>query len=356
MKPASFIFLSLFGLVIIACSQNSAQEVQLEPKPKTIELPTETIGKKMKGVSLEMPGRKIGPERMSTLKRVNAEWAAMIPYGYSERGDAEVHFNYEGEWWGETIQGTTECIEMAQKQGFKIMLKPHVWVVGQGWPGDFDLKTEKEWLIWESSYEKYILALAKVAQEKEVDLFCVGTEYRKAVVKRPKFWKSLIQKVKGIYTGKLTYASNWDNFHLVTFWSELDYIGIDAYFPLSREAKPQLATLKKNWNPIRKQLKQLSEKEGRPILFTEYGYKSIEYATSGHWNYKEDTVKTSMQNQADAYAAFFETVWQEDWMHGGFLWKWHIHEGEKIGGTSNRRYTPQGKPSETIIREWYGAE
>jgi homoserine trans-succinylase len=41
---------------------------------------------------------------------------------------------------------------------------------------------------------------------------------------------------------KLTYAANWDDFDKVPFWNELDYIGIDAYFPLSD------ATTHRCWN------------------------------------------------------------------------------------------------------------
>ena len=80
-------------------------------------------------------------------------------------------------------------------------------------------------------------------------------------------------------------------------------------------------------------------------------YKSIEYANSGHWNYNEDTVKTNMENQTIAYKSLFETVWQEKYIAGGFLWKWHMYPD--AGGLEKRRYTPQGKPSMEVIKKWY---
>jgi hypothetical protein len=275
----------------------------------------------------------------------------MIPYGSTNRGGAKVNYSYGGNWWGESVLGTIQCIKLAKESGFKIMLKPHVWVVGQGWPGDFDLKTEAEWKIWEESYEEYILVYAKVADSMSVDLFCIGTEYRKAVDKRGPFWDQLIPKIRNIYKGEITYAANWDNYHKVKFWDKLDYIGLDAYFPLSRKARPSLEELKKNWMPVQSKLAELSKKHNKKILFTEYGYKSIEYANSGHWTYKEDSVKTSMENQELAYKSLYETIWKEDYIAGGFLWKWHMYEAS--GGLENRRYTPQGKPSLEVIKEWY---
>jgi hypothetical protein len=62
-----------------------------------------------------------------------------------------------------------------------------------------------------------------------MELFCFGTELGIQSQKRLQYWAQLIVKKKNI-KGKLTYAANWDDFDK-PFWNELDYIGIDAYFP-----------------------------------------------------------------------------------------------------------------------------
>jgi hypothetical protein len=62
---------------------------------------------------------------------------------------------------------------------------------------------------------------------RKMELFCFGTELGNAIAKRPQYWSQLIVKIRK-YTGKLTYAANWDDFDKVPFWKELDYIGIDA--------------------------------------------------------------------------------------------------------------------------------
>jgi hypothetical protein len=321
-----------------------------------VQLKLPKVEFKINGVSLEMPSGRMNKDELAKVKRSNSEWIAIIPYAYSRENDATVHYDYEGQWRGEGIEGTYECAQMAQELGLKVMLKPHVWVVGQGWPGEFDLKTEKDWVEWENTYKEYILAYAKIADSMNIDLFSIGTEYRIAVVKRPDFWNKLISEVREIYKGKITYASNWDNYKKVGFWSLLDYIGIDAYFPLSDKANPTLKELKQAWKPIEADLALLSIKTSKPILFTEYGYKSVEHTTARYGLHEEGSLKTSPESQQMAYKALFETIWSQDFIAGGFFWKWHLYSDKAIGGETNRRFTPQGKPAEKTIVEWYGKQ
>lgn len=336
-------------LTITSC--NDVEELPEKPVSNSSEIVS--VKNKIAGTNLEMPGRKIENGSLDDILEANIGWVALVPYGYTEEGEAVVQFNYGGDqWWGESVEGTAECIRLAQKVGLKTMLKPHVWVVGDGWPGDFKLKSEKRWKEWELSYRKYILAHAHLADSLDVDMFCIGTEYRKAVVQRKAFWVKLIHEIRGIYSGPLTYASNWDNYEAVTFWNDLDYIGIDTYFPLSKEKDLSLEELKTGWETVEADLSAFSKKYNKRILFTEYGFKSVDYASAPLYNVNKDSLKPNMNNQVVAYNAFFQTVWQKDWMAGGFFWKWHLI-GKK-GGLNNTRYTPQGKPALEVIREWYG--
>jgi hypothetical protein len=72
-------------------------------------------------------------------------------------------------------------------------------------------------------------------------LFCFGTEL--VWLQRPcTGHNSFI--IRKIYSGKLTYAANWDDFDKVP-WNQLDYIGIDA-LPLSEAITPTVAELNKS--------------------------------------------------------------------------------------------------------------
>lgn len=352
------IFLPLL-FFLSACSMSSKKEIpRSEMQEATVVTnPDIHAGKKplnkINGASLEMPRNKIANHEMMELKSMNVEWVAMIPYAFSRPGETFVRVAGNDNWWGESPNGIIACIQMAHEGGMKVMLKPHVWVGGgQGWLGDFDFDSEEKWEAWEEQFSDYILTYAKIADSLNVELFCVGTEVRKSAVKRPQFWRQLIKDVREVYSGDVTYAANWDNYMNVDFWDEVDYIGIDAYFPFSDGAIPVKEELISGWNELVPLLKGLYEKHDAPILFTEFGYKSVEYTNMGHWKYQEDTLKTSNLAQKVAYEGLFESIWQEDFVAGGFFWKYHFPH-MRHGDYLSRRYTPQGKEAEAIIKEWY---
>jgi hypothetical protein len=308
-------------------------------------------GSKIKGVNLEAPARPFSSDSYQPIVQTGHTWVSIIPYGYCRAGQTEVFWDHPRQWWGERTRGAVQSISMAQSMGLKVMLKPHIWIVGEGWTGDFQLNTEEEWQEWEKNYEKYILHYAEIADSMNVELYCISTEFRIAAKERPGFWRGLIQKVRKIYKGKLTYAANWDNYGNITFWDNLDYIGIDAYFPLSDSKSPRLEELKKDWIPVKADLLDLSFATGKKILFTEYGYRSAEYSASGHWKLEGKQVGIDENAQKIALEALYSTFCHEPWYAGGFLWKWHVNHSA-VGGPDCSRFTPQNKLAEELIISW----
>lgn len=307
---------------------------------------------KINGVSLVSPPRQIEKNKLGEINRINAEWVAVIPYGFSRPGQPSVTYDHDQQWWGERTEGACALINYAKDHGLKIMLKPHVWVMGEGWTGDYMLKSEEEWKMWERDFSKYILNHAQVADSLEVEMLCIGTEYRIPAKERATFWRKLIKEIRNEYSGKITYASNWDNYENISWWDAVDYIGIDSYFPLAEGESPSTEEMKKGWEPIKENLKSFSEKCSKPILFTEYGFQSVKGGAGKHWKVNKDIENLDYEVQSKAYEATFQSLWQEPWFAGGFLWKWHL---TTRGAQRNQtRFTPQGKPAEHIIAKWYG--
>lgn len=343
MKILCFFF---SGFLIFSCA-NREEAVHFEVHLKES---INSVGK-ITGVNLEMPSKIVDSVDLDSVNEINAKWVSLVPYGFTRKGSNLVEYGAAWQWWGETVEGTISIANAAHAVGQKVMIKPHVWVVGDGWPGEFDLTTEKEWKEWEESYKDYILTFAKVADSVNAELFCVGTEYRYAARKREDFWRVLIKEVRKVYTGPITYASNWDNYESVQFWDALDYIGIDGYFPVSKEKTPSYQEVKKGWEEVTDKLNTFSLNQSKQILFTEYGFKSSDYAVSGMQD--EKTNVPNMGNQFNAYRAFFETIWGQDFFAGGFLWKWTFFRNSTNSGEQNARYTPQGKPAFNLIRQVY---
>ncbi|HHG86344.1 MAG TPA: hypothetical protein ENJ82_16455 [Bacteroidetes bacterium] len=340
MKIVPLIILCFFSVLLLA--------VPLTKGGK--KAPKDKIG----GVSLVSPSKRIDDAWVNPIQQMNADWVAILPYGFSSPGSPKVHFNLDRQWWGERFEGMREIIRHAKNKGLKVMLKPMVWVPGS-WPGGVDMETEAEWKAWEKEYSRFIFAILKVAAEEEVDMFCVGTEYKLAVRKRAIFWRALIDGVRSQFDGAVTYAANWDDFQEVTFWNKLDYIGIDAYFPLSPAKTARVSELKRQWFTPIKNLELLHKVYKKPILFTEFGYRSTDACTWKQWEIQDIPYHelVNLNGQTNAYQAFFESFWSKDWFAGVFLWQWYAND-ETSGGLVNSDYTPQNKPAEAVIKEWFG--
>jgi len=312
------------------------------------------------GVCLVAPRDSTMLRELPKLERISPNFVAVIPYAFKKSNESRVIYSRDNPyWWGEGLNGSRETIRQLKQLGYKIMLKPHVWLAGEGWPGDFDPtqrhsgdRVESEWSIWETSYREYILQMVSLAENEGVAILCIGTEYRYAVKRRTAFWAELIKEVRSIYKGKLTYASNWDNYEQVSFWKDLDFIGIDAYFPLSDSKRPEVSELLEAWNPIKKSILEFSDSIGKPILFTEYGYRSIPYNTRGDWK-NEEVSALDEEAQSIAYQALYQSWWNEKRFAGGFLWKWHPADSLYKTNGAKGRFSPQGKRVESVIKAQY---
>jgi len=311
---------------------------------------------KMNGLSFVAPPEAFTENPMSDITAINANWIAVIPFGFSYSGKAFVRFNESKfQWWGERPEGVIKTVQMAHEAGLKVLMKPQVYVPGS-WPGGIDFEKEEDWVKWEADYSKYILEFAQIAADYNVEMLCIGTEFKIALQKRPDYWKTLIVTIREIYSGPLTYAANWDEFFSIPsdFWKLLDYAGLDAYFPLNEDKTPSIKALKKAWEPIKKRIVKRQSEIDLPIIFTEYGYLSIDGCAGKAWELEQQINQRpiNQQAQANAIEALFQTFYQEDWWAGGFIWKWFPkmagHEGYP-----EKDYTPQGKMSQTVLKSWF---
>lgn len=310
---------------------------------------------KINGISLVASRDKITSHSITPILDVNANTVAVMPFAFLEGiSSPDLRFNMERQWYGERREGARESIQLLQNAGLEVILKPQIWIRRGAFTGYINMSSEQEWMIFEQHYRDFIMLYVCLAEEEQISYFSIGTELHDFVAARPEFWIALIAEIRTVYNGKLTYAENWDKIEEVPFWKSLDFIGVDAYFPLTNGKSPSVAELRKAWAPHKKAMKNLSEIVDKPILFTEYGYRNIDFAAKEPWDSSREINSNNNQLQANALEALYAEFWFESWFSGGFLWKWH-HDHELAGGLENNQFTPQNKPAETIVKTFYGS-
>ena len=305
---------------------------------------------------------EMSKDHFAQLLKNNIEWITIVPYAgqedYKSTSLGRRGKDYTG--WSRRDSSFMTCIDSLKGKGFHIMIKPHIWLFNSSngkWRSDISHSDEEDWKTWSKSYAEFILHYAKMSELLDADIFCLGTELHQTVKDHPKFWSQLIKDVRNIYNGKITYAANWnEEVEDVSFWSELDFIGIQAYYPLTKKDDPSVKELLSGWKSHVQQIEKIHNKYNKPVLFTEIGYKSTTDAAIEPWQWADGLsnliTKVSNRTQANCYEAFFRTFWKEEWFAGVHFWQWHArHEPSRGQGSIN--FTPQQKPAENIMAKWF---
>lgn len=276
-------------------------------------------------------------------------------------------------------------IQNAKAQGLKVMLKPHVDLLrnshpkGVYWRGDIGCSHESPfgppgWTSWFKSYSAFIVKYARLAQEEGVELLSLNCELYCAN-RQASRWRDVVASVRKVFSGLLTEAAmpqgcagsaksangstlggrgqcagRTDGMLLdacsdgVTWWDDLDIIGMDAYFVLNGTSVQELV---KQWAVYKAWAKGVSQKYLKPVVFTEIGY------CSGQCSRTHTGSQMDAAQQARHYQALFEAMrGEEAWFLGAFWWNWNSDDGRAEGDDF---LSPQHKPAEDILRRYYRA-
>ena len=342
----------LLLLIPLFLSYSCAKDKTATPNTQAVNTIVETLPRTdlFRGVSYESPSSIVGSETFDSVDSLGGNSVAIIPFGFITSSSSTVSFNSSTQWWGETDEGVATLITYAKEHGNTVMIKPQVWIWGGDYTGDYEPLLESEWQNLENTYYDYILHFADLADSLNCELFCVGTEWKKFHQQRPAFWSKLIDSTRSHFSGALTYAGNWDSYDSFIHWSKLDYIGIDAYFPVSATKNPTITECYDGWEESFKTIKAISIAINKPVLFTEFGYRSVDYCGQEPWVSSGGNI--NLLAQQNAYQGLFNKFWNEPWFKGGFLWKWEAFHST-AGGENNTKFTPQNKPAEQAIKNMY---
>ncbi|AKQ45946.1 hypothetical protein TH63_10295 [Rufibacter radiotolerans] len=298
-------------------------------------------------------------EQLQNLKDHGVEWIAQTPFGWQKAHDQpDLAFSSKRGYWGERDAGLIQTTLLARSLGIKTLLKPHIWLRSNqsgAWVGTIKMNSEADWQAWFKNYRTMLLHYARLADSLQIEGLCIGTELHLTVTEKPEEWRKLIKDVRQVYRGQLTYAANWnEEYEDVPFWDELDFIGVQAYFPLSKATAPPLATLLDSWKPHVRALEKLQRKFNKPVVFTEVGYRNIPHAAAEPWTWPargEQTEPEDPATQERLYEAMYRTFWHKPWFRGTFIWKWY--PAVRTSGRARRDFTPQGLPAARVMARYY---
>lgn len=287
---------------------------------------------------------------LAALEALGTNAISLMPFAGQREPDRPGLRFFNNSPSSETDIGLIHATRLARARGLHVLYKPHIWVGHDSWAGEIEMKTEEDWAAWWRTYRRYILHHALLARWAGADSFCVGVELSKTVT-REKDWRELIAAVRLFFPGPLTYAANWyGDLEHVEFWDDLDFIGVDAYFPLSSSPQASRAELEKGARQIVDRFAATSRRWRKPILLTEVGFA----AHRGAWvSPHEEHGEYSEEDQALAYDVLFDALGRRPWLAGTFVWKAYT-----TGSSSGQRadFGFMGRKAEGVVGRYYGGE
>jgi len=214
-------------------------------------------------------------------------------------------------------------LDWARERGMSAMLIPHLgyWGSKFSWRGEIDFASADEWDRFFADYERWIVEMAQIAEAHGATIFCVGLEYTHAQ-KHEQRWRRIIAAVRNVYRGKITYGANWSDYEQVKFWDAVDYIGVLAYFPLTKANNPSAEQIAAGWEKRCAELGRFSARQGgKQLLFVEVGYNENTKAAAEPWSFETGGENASAIQERCIDAALALTG-KHPWLAGMFFWKW----------------------------------
>ena len=307
----------------------------------------------MKGVALGVFDLSLAPatyrDELGEIRATGANSICLPVYWYQrDVGASRIHpFRGDGFDQQDYDDHIRSVIAEIHRAGMQVFLMPVIQLeqAGQGeWRGAV---APADPMAWFESYRAFILHYAELAAEEKIDLLSVGSELSSMEGYRRE-WQEVIDSVREVYDGRLTYSANWDHYSEVSFWADVDYLGLSGYYTLSQSVKPTYSQAQKAWKDIRRELLQWQALHDKPMIFTEIGYASQSNAARTPWDYTA-AGHPDPDLQRLCYRAFIDTWRDTPQLLGAYLWIWE----PGTGGMADGGYSWRDKPSQKEIEAWY---
>ncbi|HUO56498.1 MAG TPA: hypothetical protein VMU27_03650 [Candidatus Paceibacterota bacterium] len=249
------------------------------------------------------------------------------------------------------------AVQYVHAEGMGVVFKLHLDPEDGNWRANINAGDRASWF---GNYQAALMKYAGIAQQYGVEEFCIGTELISMSSSwingdNTTQWEHMIESVRGVYSGKLFYDANWggDSFAneapQIGFWSKLDFLGISAYYNL--DGDNSVSNLENDWSAINSaDIAPLEQQFGKPILFSEVGYRSVLNAHNEPWNSGMGGGYDA-QEQVNDYTALFQYWNNYPYLQGVGIWYAIGNSG--AGGSGDTDYLIQNKPAEQTIQQYF---
>lgn len=196
------------------------------------------------------------------------------------------------------LRRVEHAVRTAQALGMTVLLKPHIDPIQGGWRGYIATRG----LTWAftQAYRDFIARYARQVAGIPNVMLSLGCELWQITTELgPEYFIDLARYIRYEvgFRGPLTYAANWGNnadaevLLLEPAFRELDFIGVDAYYPVADHPDPTVEEMVAGWH---KQvlawmpgpydlLTQLVDRVGKPLMLTEVGCGAHNYGPVYPW-------------------------------------------------------------------------
>ncbi len=258
------------------------------------------------------------------LQDINANSASLLITCFTDNSSSSNVFC--SEYDTPTISEIEYASQKIQNAGLLLNLRIYIDLQSKEWRCHWNPKDkEKAFMALENVLFKYVTLAEKVKAESII----IGAEYcHLTEPKYTKYWTGLIEKIRTVYKGKISYGANWNipykskfssEYEQIQFWDSLDWIGIDYYWPLNKRYSPTTKNLHFHHQNNLVLIEDFAQKKKKNVLITEVGFPIED---GGSYNPFDWTLKGPInpEEHFENHKAFLEEYKKRNNIYGAFFW------------------------------------
>jgi hypothetical protein len=306
--------------------------------------------------SSQQPGRGYGTAYsaalLDELVRLGVNAISITPFGRIwSLHSTEILMDFETPYSANRA-AVIEMIHQAKARGLQVLVIPHLWVESGGWRGEIDPGSDERWAAYQQSYRNFVLAWARDAERAGADALSIGVECKSWSGRFGEYWSGLIAELRGVFRGKLTYSANWDEAEDVGFWDQLDWIGVNAFYPLATHDDASDEEYRQGASAALDRLGELSHSLRKPVVLIEIGYTTRKNAAVQPWLWPDDmqNVIVDEREQARALAALAGAAASREFVRGLYVWRYYANLDD-VSQEAVWGFSPHAKLAEPMLEQ-----